>query len=154
MFWGDLRCAWLISCLLRCLLAKNCWTVIFMEDCRIISRRITEIKLNRSLAICQVSELISNYIWPWGESLLCNRIPKGNMKPELNQTQAIYPPWGPKTQGVCNHHYYTRNEAIPVDDFRLLTQDVSVMDFTFKLFIFRNINRCKSTIFRSPYYSL
>ena len=29
-------------------LQKNCWTVIFMEDCRIISRRITEIKFTRS----------------------------------------------------------------------------------------------------------
>ena len=27
---------------------KNSWTVIFMEDCRIISRRITEIKVTRS----------------------------------------------------------------------------------------------------------
>ena len=27
---------------------KNFWTVMFMEDCRIISRRITEIKLTRS----------------------------------------------------------------------------------------------------------
>ena len=31
---------------------------------------------------------------------------------------------------------------------------VSVIDFTRKIFIFRNIYRCKSTIFRSPYYSL
>ena len=29
---------------------------------------------------------------PNGSLLLCNRIPKGNMKHELNQTQAIYPP--------------------------------------------------------------
>ena len=28
------------------------------------------------------------------------------------------------------------------------------IDFTCKIFIFRNIYRCKSTIFRSPYYSL
>ena len=36
-----------------------------------------------------------------GESLLlCNCIPEGDMKPELNQTQAIYPPEGPKTK-VC-----------------------------------------------------
>ena len=34
------------------------------------------------------------------------------------------------------------------------TQDASVIDFTSKIFIFRNIYRCKSTIFRSPYYSL
>ena len=31
---------------------------------------------------------------------------------------------------------------------------VSVIDFTCKIFIFRNVYRCKSTIFRSPYYSL
>ena len=31
---------------------------------------------------------------------------------------------------------------------------VSFIDFTCKLFIFRNIYRCKSTIFRSSYYSL
>ena len=29
-------------------LEKNCWTVIFMKDWRVISRRITEIKLSRS----------------------------------------------------------------------------------------------------------
>ena len=34
--------------------------------------------------------------YPGGSLLLCNRIPQGNMKPELNQTQDIYPPEGPK----------------------------------------------------------
>ena len=35
-----------------------------------------------------------------GSLLLCNRIPKCNKKPEFNQTQAIYPPLGPKPK-VC-----------------------------------------------------
>ena len=34
------------------------------------------------------------------------------------------------------------------------TQDASVIDFTCKIFIFRNIYHRKSTIFRSPYYFL
>ena len=38
--------------------------------------------------------------YPKGCLLLCNRIPKGNMKPELNQTQAVYPPEDPKPK-VC-----------------------------------------------------
>ena len=38
--------------------------------------------------------------YPEGCLLLCNRIPKGKMKPELNPTQAIYPPEGPKSK-VC-----------------------------------------------------
>ena len=33
------------------------------------------------------------------------------------------------------------------------TQDMGkFIDFTRKMFLFRNIYRCKSTIFRSPYY--
>ena len=38
--------------------------------------------------------------YPEGSPLLYNRIPKGNMKPELNQTQAIYRPEGSKPK-VC-----------------------------------------------------
>ena len=38
--------------------------------------------------------------YPKGSPLLCNRIPKGNTKPELNQIQAIYLPEGPKSK-VC-----------------------------------------------------
>ena len=38
---------------------------------------------------------VGSHAWLPEESLLlCNCIPKGNMKPELNQTQA------------CNHHYW------------------------------------------------
>ena len=50
---------------------KNCWTVIFtcIEDCRIISRGITEIKLTRSrfdtsMLICAFPAYLSNYILP------------------------------------------------------------------------------------------
>ena len=38
---------------------KNCWTVIFMEDCRIISWRINEIKPNGSRFV--TSTLLSNF---------------------------------------------------------------------------------------------
>ena len=34
------------------------------------------------------------------------------------------------------------------------SQDVSITDFTCKIFTFRNIYCYKSTIFHSPYYSL
>ena len=48
---------------------KNCWTVIFIEECRIISRAITEIKLTRSqfvtsMLICAFPAYLSNYILP------------------------------------------------------------------------------------------
>ena len=50
---------------------KNCWTVIFtcIEDCRMISRGITEIKLTRSrfltsMLICTFPAYLSNYILP------------------------------------------------------------------------------------------
>ena len=55
---------------------KNFWIVIFMEDCRIIIRRITEIKLTRSRFVSSVfpftfpaklhghCEIISNYVLP------------------------------------------------------------------------------------------
>ena len=44
-------------------------------------------------------------LFPEGCLFLCNCIPKGNMKPELNPTQPIYPSQDPQTQGVCNHNY-------------------------------------------------
>ena len=48
---------------------KNCWTVIFIEDCRIISRGITEIKLTRSrfvtsMLIFTFPAYLSNYVLP------------------------------------------------------------------------------------------
>ena len=45
---------------------KNCWTVIFIEDCRIISKGITKIKLTRSrfvtyMLICTFPAYLSNF---------------------------------------------------------------------------------------------
>ena len=48
---------------------------------------------------CQFVRSVNSYLIifdPEGSLLLCNRIPKGNMKTELNQTQAMYPPQGPE----------------------------------------------------------
>ena len=43
---------------------------------------------------------VMNYILPLRGVFYFYRIPKGNMKSELNQTQAIYPPEGSKPK-VC-----------------------------------------------------
>ena len=40
--------------------------------------------------------LVITFMHPEGCLFLCNRIPEGNMKPELNPTQAICPPEDPK----------------------------------------------------------
>ena len=40
--------------------------------------------------------IIPYYFTLRGVFFLCNRSPKGNVKPELNHTPAIYPPEGPK----------------------------------------------------------
>ena len=54
------------------------------------------------MLICTFPAYLSTVIifYPEGCLLLCNRIPKGNMKPELIPTQTVYPPEGPKPK-VC-----------------------------------------------------
>ena len=52
-------------------------------------------------SITRIMNNAGSHAWiPDGSLLLCNCIPKGNMKPELNQTQAIYPLQDPEPK-VC-----------------------------------------------------
>ena len=64
----------------------------------------------------QFAGSVSSYLiifYPEGCLLLCNHVPKGKVKPELNQTQAIYPLEDPKPK-VC----VTTTSALSLTPFR------------------------------------
>ena len=94
---------------------KNCWIAIFMEDCRIIIRRITEIKLTRSQFVSSMfpfmfpaklhghCEIISNYILPRGEFFYCVTT-SGKHETWAKPNPSHLPSGRPQTQGVCNHN--------------------------------------------------